>query len=501
MVGYTLNDVKKRLKKRNLKKYLKAGTVSPPTSEEKVQLQISHRGISLGFLVALTESFELQNLDTATVVKQFIAPVTDDIEPSRFSELGCFRQYFGEADTFISHCWKGKWGDLVAACLDGGYYLSRIVWIDIFAVTQHPNMKALQDDLNALQSVIAGVRQGTTLVWNPRLQIDSDSNPVLRAWCLYEIHTTVLKENALVIKMGEQASVNSQGYKYNVSSSNSNSRTNKSNGSHNASENKGFDFIPETDENVVTELVFSIDIRRAKATMPEDLERIHAMIEEQGGLDELNTSVRTAVYNNWRIMQIPAVQYALRGSKTKVTQFLRNFDASASASTGTGTYTYGGDPGGSLLHDLVHGNYCIAAQLAIDCGAAINKQTDKGNTPLMFAAEGGRLTMCNTLIQNGAAVDLQNSKKETALHLAAKYGRVDVVKLLLAAGADTTILDRGDYTPAGLAKLDKMPGCKEVLNLLDPEGFSLVSEEGDYQCLGFDGRALVATLKRMFPQN
>ena len=77
MVGCTLNDVKKRLKKRNLKKYLKAGTVSPPTSEEKVQLQISHRGISLGFLVALTESFELQNLDTATVVKQFITPVTD----------------------------------------------------------------------------------------------------------------------------------------------------------------------------------------------------------------------------------------------------------------------------------------------------------------------------------------------------------------------------------------------------------------------------------------
>mmetsp|Transcript_19065 Transcript_19065/g.23463 ORF Transcript_19065/g.23463 Transcript_19065/m.23463 type:complete len:112 (+) Transcript_19065:69-404(+) len=83
-------------------------------------------------------------------------------EACRFSELQQFQSYFGKADTFISHCWKGSWGDLISACLDGGHSLSRIVWIDIFAVTQHPQMDALQDDLDALQSVIEGVECGTT---------------------------------------------------------------------------------------------------------------------------------------------------------------------------------------------------------------------------------------------------------------------------------------------------------------------------------------------------
>jgi len=469
MSQHTLQDVKDRLQKPkwNVKKYVKEGTVSPPAkTDEAVNVPILNRGISLGFLLALTESFKLHDMDTATVVREFITPVTsattENSQPTRFSELPCFQEYFGKADTFISHCWKGKWGDLVSACLDGGHPLSRIVWIDIFAVTQHPQLEALQDDLAALQSVIEGVEYGTTLVWNPKVQIDNESNPVLRAWCLFEIHTTVVKDQALVIKMGGR-------------DADSDTKS-----------GIGFRFTTESNEDTVTKLVFSTDIRNAKASYPEDLERIQNMIKEQGGFDELNTRVRTAVYNNWRIMKIPAVQYALSNNGEKVTSFLNTFDSK----------TYTGDPGGSLLHDLVHGNLCSAAQLAIDCGATIDNQTDKGNTPLMFAAEGGRVRMCKLLIEHGAKLDLQNGKKETALHLAAKYGRVEAVKFFLAAGADDSILDSGDYTPAGLAKLNKMPGCKECLAILDPD-----SVEAEYQCLGFDASGIleiVNKLKQLF---
>jgi len=472
MESFTLEDVKQRLKEEKYQAALSGGTVSPTISDEdeaedakdtkdtkdtnhpnlaakckvKRDVDILYRGVSIGFLVALTDSFNLKDYETYRVVKEFITPITanpkppsdndcddGDDGPCRFSELVYFSQYFGKADTFVSHCWRGKWGDLVAA-VSNGYPLSRKVWIDVFAVTQHPQLEALQDDLNALEYVLENVSQGTTLVWNPLIQKDDTSNPLLRAWCLFEIHITVIKDNALVIKMGQQ------GEQFSVATD----------------DGVLVDFIPENDEDIVTNLVFQTDIRQAKASVPEDLERIHSMIQKQGGFDELNTRVRTAVYNNWRILQIPAVQDALSGSEDRLRESIINHNPA----------TYGGDPGGSVLHDCVHGNFVAAAKLAIDCGAHIDQQTDKGNTPLMFAADGGRTKMCQLLLESGASLDLQNGREESALHLAAKYGRVEAVKLLLQQGASTKLLDSGNYTPAGLAGLNKMPGCKEALKIL-----------------------------------
>ena len=435
---HTFAHVERGLKRRDLKKFLEGGTVSSPTSASKIEIPILERGISLGCLIALTQAFDLYKLSTYQVVKEFIKPVTEGrenegTEPTRFSELPTLTQYFGRADTFVSHCWRGNWGDLVAAVSDG-FPLSRIVWIDIFAITQHPQIEALQNDLNALQSVIEEVPFGTTLVWNPQSQTDSKSNPIQRAWCLFEIHTTVQKDNALVIMMG---------------GANQNE----------VQKHDRFKFVIESNVDIVTEHVFSTDIRKAEASRPEDLDRIHKMIETQGGFDELNSRVRTAVFNNWRIMQIPGIKDALRGSRKDILDSLKKHNPE----------TYEGDPGGSLLHDLVHGNMCVAAELVMDCGANINLPTKKGNTPLHFAAEGGRVRMCKLLLERGAELNFQNGKKETPLHLAAKYGRVEVAKLLLDAGANREIRDSGDYLPEGLAILDKMPGCKEVLKLLDPD--------------------------------
>jgi len=300
----------------------------------------------------------------------------------------------------------------------------------------------------------------------PKVQLDNTSNPLLRAWCLFEIHTTVVKDNALVIKMG--------GTNTSPIASAKNRKTMEQDVELNNNKiHELFEFIPEFDEETVTKLLFSIDIKNASDAVATDLVRIRKMIQEQGGFNELNSRVRTSLYNKCRIMQIPAVQYALSGSEGKVKGYLKMYDPE----------TYEGDPGGSLLHDLVHGNLCKEAQLAISCGASIDQQTVKGNTPLIVVAEGERVKMCKLLLDNGAKIDLQNTKKETAPHLAAKYGRVECVKLLLSAGADPSIVDSGDIhlPPAVLARLDKMPGCKEVLLLLEPDS---VSEAEKQDCFG-----------------
>ena len=45
----------------------------------------------------------------------------------RFAELAGVRGYAGAATVFMSHCWGGRWGDLVAAACAGAD-TNRIVW-------------------------------------------------------------------------------------------------------------------------------------------------------------------------------------------------------------------------------------------------------------------------------------------------------------------------------------------------------------------------------------
>ena len=47
--------------------------------------------------------------------------------------------HIGPAKTFISYAQAGKWGDLIAAIMDGGADLERPVWLDVFGVRQWPS--------------------------------------------------------------------------------------------------------------------------------------------------------------------------------------------------------------------------------------------------------------------------------------------------------------------------------------------------------------------------
>lgn len=80
---------------------------------------------------------------------------------------------------------------------------------------------------------------------------------------------------------------------------------------------------------------------------------------------------------------------------------------------------------------------------------------NKGNTPLLEAADSGSTSTVEVLLGSGANVNARNNDADTALHLATKllnlqdestwgtshYPRLDLIKLLLSRGGDVTIVD------------------------------------------------------------
>ena len=73
-----------------------------------------------------------------------IKPATEDYGRCRFGYLPWVKPFTGPASVFVSPCWGGRWGDLVAAACVGAKP-GRYVWIDIVAVRQWPGNVA---DLN-----------------------------------------------------------------------------------------------------------------------------------------------------------------------------------------------------------------------------------------------------------------------------------------------------------------------------------------------------------------
>jgi uncharacterized protein len=61
---------------------------------------------------------------------------------------------------------------------------------------------------------------------------------------------------------------------------------------------------------------------------------------------------------------------------------------------------------------------------------------DRGNTPLMWAADEGFTSISLALLDAGAEINARNAANYTALMYATESGRVEVISLLLARGAD-----------------------------------------------------------------
>merc|ERR1712185_467691 len=95
-------------------------------------------GIQIDFLLLLTYELDLWEWKPWEAVQFLVKPATEQHNRCRFAELPLVRRFTGPATVFASHCWRGKWGDLVAAVCAGADKARRVVWIDVFAVRQWP---------------------------------------------------------------------------------------------------------------------------------------------------------------------------------------------------------------------------------------------------------------------------------------------------------------------------------------------------------------------------
>ena len=85
------------------------------------------QGVRVDFLLALTFSLDMWEWKTGDVVQHLVKPMTEYEGRCRFAELAWVQPFAGAATVFMSHCWGGKWGDLVAAACVGAD-ANRIVW-------------------------------------------------------------------------------------------------------------------------------------------------------------------------------------------------------------------------------------------------------------------------------------------------------------------------------------------------------------------------------------
>ena len=84
-------------------------------------------GVRVDFLLALTFALDMWDWKTWEVVQFLVKPVTEGHRRCRFAELSAVRPFTGAATVYMSHCWNGRWGDLVAAaCVAADP--RRVVW-------------------------------------------------------------------------------------------------------------------------------------------------------------------------------------------------------------------------------------------------------------------------------------------------------------------------------------------------------------------------------------
>ncbi|GLC35175.1 hypothetical protein PLESTB_000562600 [Pleodorina starrii] len=140
--------------------------------------------VSLEFLLEFAREVP-EGWYTGRVVQELVKGFTQ-AHQCRFTDLMPMR-HVKRPDYFISHKWDSSFHYMVRSVRD---YLSGAVpgevyvWLDIFAVNQHPGA-GHDSDLAQLNRAIVSASGGTLVV------LDNQAGPLARVWCLFEIWITV----------------------------------------------------------------------------------------------------------------------------------------------------------------------------------------------------------------------------------------------------------------------------------------------------------------------
>ncbi|KAJ0065673.1 hypothetical protein NL108_016215 [Boleophthalmus pectinirostris] len=104
----------------------------------------------------------------------------------------------------------------------------------------------------------------------------------------------------------------------------------------------------------------------------------------------------------------------------------------------------------------------VAAYLNKD-SSLLNKQDERGFTPLMWAAAFGEKAMVDFLLEKGADPKTIARERESALTLASSGGFADIVESLLRHGVDINSYDWNGGTPLLYAVRGNHIKCVETL--------------------------------------
>ncbi|KAG2484060.1 hypothetical protein HYH03_017080 [Edaphochlamys debaryana] len=146
--------------------------------------QVHECAVSLEFLLEFAREIP-DEWRTGQVVQDLVKGYTAPRQ-SRFTDMMPCR-HVKRPDYFISHKWDSPFHYMVRSVRDhpSGAVPSEVyVWVDIFAVNQHPGQEQ-DDDLAQLNTAITNASGGTLVV------LDHQAGPLGRVWCLFEIWITV----------------------------------------------------------------------------------------------------------------------------------------------------------------------------------------------------------------------------------------------------------------------------------------------------------------------
>ena len=115
-----------------------------------------------------------------------------------------------------------------------------------------------------------------------------------------------------------------------------------------------------------------------------------------------------------------------------------------------------------LMYAALNGHLSLAKKL-IQKEADVNKT---GWTPLHYAASKGHLEMLRLLLDHNAFVDAESPNGTTPLMMAAQYGTGDAVKLLLAEGAQPLQTNQQGLNALDFAQRGSRP---DAIKLLTPQ--------------------------------
>ena len=205
-----------------------------------------------------------QDLTTTDVCNNFLKPNTETAKSS-YCELlrNNNSENVGKATVFVSHAWRYKFLDVVEA-LQNHFKDSpdQFIWFDLFSNNQHlAGNLPFEWWTETFKSAIKEFGC-TVMILSPW----HDPIPFTRAWCLFEIYSTVVTGSQFEVAMSE-------------------------------TERKNFLSTIPYDYGSFYKMLSTIDVEKSEAWNPDDRARIFEVAQKEVGFHELNIMVKGRCVN------------------------------------------------------------------------------------------------------------------------------------------------------------------------------------------------------------